>query len=87
MYESYNNAGGRIDLVSPSLSGKFRVSTPSLSGALRRIGGQLNGRLSYVGLVSGDVFVIVSPEVMWLTEDNGFSGEFEVRSNTDWNVE
>ena len=67
------------------LSGKFRVS--ELIGSFKANRGQLNGRLSYVGLVSGDVFVIVSPEVMWLTEDNGFSGEFEVRSNTDWNVE
>ena len=34
----------------------------------------------------GDV-LRVSPEVMWLTEANGFTGVFEVMANVKWNVE
>lgn len=34
-----------------------------------------------------DAFLKVTPQVMWLTEDNGYSGLFEIESNTKWNVE
>jgi hypothetical protein len=43
-----------------------------------------------VGLVctTNDVFYIkVTPQVVWLTEANGYSEIFEVISNTKWNIE
>jgi hypothetical protein len=30
--------------------------------------------------------LIVSPEVVWLTEDNGYEGVFEVVSNVEWQI-
>lgn len=32
-------------------------------------------------------FVEVTPQIMWLTEANGYSGVFEVNSNANWIVE
>lgn len=32
-------------------------------------------------------FVEVTPQIMWLTEANGYSGVFETKSNTNWIVE
>lgn len=43
-----------------------------------------------VGIVctANDVFYIkVTPQVIWLTEANGYSGIFEVVSNAKWNIE
>ena len=33
-----------------------------------------------------EAFLKVTPQVMWLTESNGYSGIFEVESNTNWIV-
>lgn len=33
-----------------------------------------------------DVYLRVSPEIVWLSEGNGYSATFEVQSNTMWNV-
>ena len=30
--------------------------------------------------------LIVSPDVVWLTEDNGYEGVFEVIANVEWRV-
>lgn len=30
--------------------------------------------------------LIVSPDVVWLTEDNGYEGVFEVIANVEWQV-
>lgn len=32
-------------------------------------------------------FVEVTPQIMWLTEADGYSGVFEVNSNANWIVE
>lgn len=34
-----------------------------------------------------DYYLIVKPDVVWLTEANGFEADFEVKSNTNWKIE
>lgn len=51
-----------------------------LSGSIPRMSTGL------LGVFSAD-YLEVSPTVMWLTEENLFSGEFEVVSNVSWIIE
>ena len=32
-------------------------------------------------------YITITPQVIWLTEDNNFMGRIEVDSNTNWRVE
>lgn len=34
-----------------------------------------------------EYYLIVKPDVVWLTEANGFEADFEVKSNTNWKIE
>lgn len=34
-----------------------------------------------------DALLVVSPEVVWLNEGNGFTAEFDVLSNVEWTIE
>jgi hypothetical protein len=36
---------------------------------------------------NGGYFLIVEPEIVWLTESNDWSHDFEVQSNVDWIVD
>lgn len=44
----------------------------------------ITARMSHVCEVGREDYLLISPEVMWLTEDNDYSGVFEVYSNVDW---
>lgn len=52
-----------------------------------RIGQSLQVGASLVCVFLHKYYVNVSPEIMWLNESNGYSGTFEVGSNTKWIVE
>lgn len=41
----------------------------------------------HVCTIGRDAMLLVSPDIMWLTEANDFTGVFEVVSNVEWNVE
>lgn len=36
---------------------------------------------------NGGYFLFVEPEVVWLTEANGWSQDFVVKSNVDWTID
>ena len=51
----------------------------------QRIDGQLKAHSSIVCTIHSTKFLMVSPEVQWITDYT--SATFEVRSNVDWIVE
>ena len=54
---------------------------------VERIGSNPTLTVSMVCSLAGVSYLNVSPEVVWLVPDNGFSADFVVVSNKDWIVE
>lgn len=55
--------------------------------AIQRVGLPLQVECRLIEF-SGDAYYLrVSPEVIWLIPDNGFSEEVKVRSNVKWRIE
>ena len=55
--------------------------------AMQRVAEVITATQHHVCSVGRDPMLHVTPEVMWLIEENDFTGIFEVVSNVDWNVE
>ena len=75
-----------VSRVSEGLRMEFDRIGENLKLSVNRVSEGL--RMS-VGLVctTNDVFYIkVTPQVIWLTDSNGYSDYFDVESNTDWKV-
>lgn len=87
---------GSVGSVSPALSGSLVRANgalkgelncgPTLGGLVFRTDSQLMGAMSLIGTVENPFYLRVSPEVVWLTSLNDFSGEFEVFSNVEWQI-
>lgn len=60
------------------------ASVPAVLTSRGGLQASLSKRLMFAGI---GLYVQVSPDVVWLTEDNGFSGDFVVESNTDWTIQ
>ena len=58
-----------------------------VSLAVERIGESLNLSVGIVCSMAEASYLKVSPDVVWLVPDNGFSADFVVVSNKDWIVE
>lgn len=50
-------------------------------------GEPISAAMQHVCTIGRDDFLLVSPDVVWLTEDNNFENIFEVISNVSWTVE
>ena len=51
------------------------------------IGESLRCHFSEICTTPQDYFIEVSPEIIWLTEENDFASLVEVKSNAKWKVE
>lgn len=60
---------------------------PPLAVSLKGIGESLKVSISEVCSTPQDFYLEVSPKVMWLTPDNNFTDNFEVKSNLKWTIE
>lgn len=58
-----------------------------VSLAVKRIGSNPTLTVSIVCSLAEASYLKVSPDVVWLVPDNGFSADFAVVSNKDWIVE
>jgi hypothetical protein len=72
--------------VSPSLT----LTGSVVSGT--QVFGSVSPSLTLTGGVEtvcmkGKPFIVVTPDVMWLTPDNGFTDDFDVWANVDWKIE
>lgn len=63
------------------------VSVNPTTAIATRVGEYLQVGASLVCVFLHKYYVNVSPDIMWLNESNGYSGVFEVGSNTKWIVE
>lgn len=50
-------------------------------------GEPISAAMQHVCTIGRDDFLLVSPDVVWLNEGNGFENIFEVISNVSWTVE
>ena len=64
-----------------------RMTAESEVGAVMRSASSITARMIHACEVGRGDFLQISPEVMWLTEANDFTGIFEVMANVKWNVE
>lgn len=80
------------DGIKATLSGfeGLRVAlqyTPPMQVSLTGIGEALKVSFSEICTTPQDFYLEVSPKVVWLTPDNNFSDNFEVKSNLKWTIE
>ena len=76
------------------LSGHISLGS-QLKGAMQRVSEPMTGDILHQPSVSGSIsivcslprFVVVRPEIIWLTEANSFRMDVDVISNTDWIIE
>ena len=78
---------GEVALVSRKLLGQIEMVSPGLSGQMRLISQRLQGYAALVCRIDKSPFVKVTPEVVWLTDQNNFTEHFDVTSNTEWRIE
>lgn len=83
--------GENIQLSANRVSDGLQIGVGRIGTNLQLSANRVSeGLMMDVGLVctTNDVFYIkVTPQVVWLTEANGYSEIFEVISNTKWNIE
>ena len=60
---------------------------PPLAVSLKGLGEALKVSFSEICTTPQDFYLEVSPKVMWLTPDNNFTDNFEVKSNLKWTIE
>lgn len=77
-----HKGSGTLGVV-PTISGSVQKTTTDMEGSLERR--RLSGSISVV--CSLPRFVVVKPEIIWLTEANSFRMDVDVISNTDWTIE
>lgn len=80
------------DGIKATLSGfeGLRVAlqyTPVMQVSLTGIGEALKVSFSEICTTPQDFYLEVSPNVVWLTPENNFSDNFEVKSNLKWTIE
>lgn len=80
------------DGIKATLSGfdGLRVAlqyTPAMQVSLAGLGEALKVSISEICSTPQDFFLEVSPGVMWLTPENNFTDNFEVKSNLKWTIE
>lgn len=57
------------------------------AGRAHRVGLAPTFLFSQICKTSSKFYLKVEPELIWLTEDNNFSQDVEVRSNVEWTIE
>lgn len=80
------------DGIKATLSGfeGLRVAlqyTPPMKVSLAGLGEALKVSISEICTTPQDFYLEVSPNVVWLTPDNNFTDNFEVKSNLKWTIE
>lgn len=77
---SANRIGKGIVVKSSRIGDGISIST-------NRIGKGLIVDCSIICTVNKDSYLFVSPTFVWLTQDMLSSGEFDIKSNTSWNID
>lgn len=80
------------DGIKATLSGfeSLRVAlqyTPAMQVSLAGLGEALKVSISEICTTPQDFYLEVSPNVVWLTPENNFSDNFEVKTNLKWTIE
>lgn len=80
------------DGIKATLSGfeGLRVAlqySPPMDVSLAGLGEALKVSFSEICTTPQDFYLEVSPNVVWLTPENNFSDNFEVKSNLKWTIE
>lgn len=75
-----------------SLSSRLNVSVGKVDSefdiAIAEISKRMEISYSIIcDVPNGGYFLFVEPEVVWLTEANGWSQDFVVKSNVDWTID
>lgn len=66
---------------------RFGVSMCGEMAKAWQCGEPISAAMQHVCTIGRDDFIVVSPDVVWLNEGNGFENIFEVISNVSWTVE
>lgn len=65
----------------------FGVSMWGEMAKASQCGESISAAMQHVCTIGRDDFLLVSPDIVWLNEGNGFENIFEVISNVSWTVE
>ena len=52
-----------------------------------RLAEPIDFEISLICTINTDKYLIVTPEVVWLNEDNDWSAVIEIKSNVEWIIE
>lgn len=77
---------GTLTRIGEGLRGNVRDLGCGLSGSLNRAGEGLKGYVALVCTSNMSLYLTVRPDVVWLTPDM-LSGEFDIISNVNWEIE
>lgn len=88
---STSRVGDGVLLAVEHIAAELNLSVNKLGEgvalAVGRIGKSINLSVGIVCSMTEASYLKVSPDVVWLVSDNGFSADFVVVSNKDWIVE
>ena len=88
---STSRVGDGVSLAVERIAAELNLSVNKLGEgvalAVGRIGESVNLSVGIVCSMAEASYLKVSPDVVWLVPDNGFSADFVVVSNKDWIVE
>ena len=71
----------RLNVAVTKVASIFNIATSDISE-------RMQVKYSVVcDVPNGGYFLFVEPEIVWLTEANGWSQDFVVKSNVDWTID
>lgn len=75
------SALSRLNVAVTKVASIFNIATSDISE-------RMQVKYSVVcDVPNGGYFLFVEPEIVWLTEANGWSQDFVVKSNVDWTID
>lgn len=76
-----------VGVWASDVAGSVKIISDMVIGCADVIHNQIIGQVGIICMPSTELFIKVTPEMVWLTADMLSDGEFIVASNTDWIIE
>ena len=81
-----------MSIAISSLSSRLNVSVTKVASIFNIATSDISERMQVKYSVVCDVpnggyFLFVEPEIVWLTESNGYEVDIQVKSNVDWTID
>lgn len=73
-----------ISRLSGGLKANIGIVDESLIATIGRIGGNLKANVGIICTPNSEIYLRVTPEVLWLAPDT--DEQFDIESNTSWNI-